>query len=121
MKKPYLLFLLLILIPIKAQAGEWVLWQYESLSDSLVNPPIPLTEHKTLNACQNASKQVADARFSWAKNNETVKTETVMRSLSPDGAIYTYKKGPNVTAEFRCYPSGVVPTQGQFQAIKLPQ
>lgn len=116
MKKPFLLFLFLVFISSTAQAGEWVLWRCEFFSNANINPPIPLTEHKTLKACQNASKQEADTTFSWAKNNESVKTETVMRSLNPDGVIYTYKTGPNVTTEFRCYPYGVVPVQGNFQS-----
>jgi hypothetical protein len=98
------------MLPHTSFAGEWVLWQ------SGPNPPSPITEHKTLKVCQVASSQGADATFAWAKNNESVKTETVQRSTNPDGTIYTYKKGLHVEAEFRCYPYGVVPTQGQVQS-----
>src|SRR5574341_747451 len=97
MKKLFLLFLFLVFISSTAQAGEWVLWRCEFFSGAKVNPPIPLTEHKTLKECQNASKQEADYIFSWAKNEESVKTETVMRSSKPHGVIYIYKTGPNVT------------------------
>lgn len=118
MKKIFVIVALLIL-PQTAFAGEWVLWQGDFFPRMAANPPIPLTEHKTLKACQDASAQEADAIFSWAKKNETVESTT--RSINPNGVSYTYKTGFAVHAEYRCYPYGVVPVQGNFQAIGATQ
>jgi hypothetical protein len=100
-----------IILPHTAFAGDWVLWQCEVISGAETNPPIPLTEHKTLKACQDASAQVADTTFAWAKKNDTVQTESVKRSMNPNDVLYTYKTGFAANAEYRCYPFGVVPTQ----------
>jgi hypothetical protein len=59
MKKIFAVIVFIIL-PHTAFAGEWVLWRCELMSGSNVNPPIPLSEHKTLKSCHDASAQNAD-------------------------------------------------------------
>lgn len=114
--KKLLAVIAFMILPHTALAGEWVLWRCEFMSNSNVNPPIPLSEHKTLKACHAVSAQSADYIFSWAKKSDDVNTESVMRIVTPDGALYKYKNGESVRTEYRCYPYGVVPTQENFQS-----
>jgi hypothetical protein len=115
MKRLFAIFAFVIL-PYTAIAGEWVLWRCEFISGSNISPPIPRSEHKTLKACHDASAQNADSISSWAKKNDEINVESVMRFVTPDGALYNYKNGNSARTEFRCYPYGVVPTQNDFQS-----
>lgn len=104
-----------VMLPHISFAGEWVLWHCEFMSETQTNPPIPLTEHQTLKACQVAAVQNPDHISSWAKNSEDVETKSVLRFINPDGIFYKYKTGNTVKSEYRCYPYGVVPTHVHFQ------
>ena len=117
MKKTLLIFLFLVFISASAQAGEWVLWQNEISpgTNAIIKLPLPLSEHKTLKACQDAAAQNAVNIASWAKKNDTVETDSVQRFIAPDGAFYKYKDGLSIQFEYRCYPFGAVPVQGNFQ------
>jgi hypothetical protein len=107
-----LVFIILI-ASVTTHAGEWVLWELQSMTGKDV-PEIkktnPLDEFKTLKKCQKASAKIADTKYSWAKKNGTVNTETVSRTKDPDGVLYSYTTNYFVQAEYRCYPFGVVPT-----------
>lgn len=117
MKKSLLLFIFLVVLSANAQAGEWVLWQNEISpgTNSITKLPLPLSEHKTLKACQDAAAQNAIYIASWAKKNDTVETDSVQRFITPDGIFYKYKSGLTMQQEYRCYPYSVVPVQGIFQ------
>jgi hypothetical protein len=121
MKKLYLFSLLLLLISSSAHAGEWVLWKGEFMPRTDINPPIPLTEHKSLKECQDASTQAADNTVSLTKTYETVQTDSVKRFTNPDAVYYKYKESSSVRVEFRCYPYGVVAVQEYFQSVRATQ
>jgi hypothetical protein len=116
MKKISLIGIVIMIyfVSVTAQAGEWVLWELESITGKDV-PEIkktnPLDEFKTLKKCQKAAAKIADHTYSWAKKNETINTETVSRMKNPDGVLYSYTTNYFVQAEYRCYPFGVVPTK----------
>jgi hypothetical protein len=108
------LFSAILLIAVIAQAGEWVLWEFEhkvSKDGSESKKPLPLEEFQTLKACQAASAKTAYGTYAWAKKIETVKNESVARTINPDGVIYQYITGQSVHADYRCYPFGAVPSE----------
>jgi hypothetical protein len=115
MKTIFMLLMFILFISINARAGEWILWQNQTISVGTTEQPIPLTEHKTLTACKDASKKVADSTRSSAKSDETVDSESVMRSVDPDGVGYNSKNGQYfIHIQYRCYPYGVVPMKEHF-------
>ena len=116
MKKICLLCLVsvIFLISVTAQAGEWILWEFQSITGKDI-PEIkktkPLDELRSLKKCQKASVKIADQTHAWAKKNETIKTETVSRTKDHEGVLYSNTTNYFVQTEYRCYPFGVVPTK----------
>lgn len=120
MKLIYMLSILILFTSINAQAGEWILWEHTTSGsgpDQLeTEQPLPLTEHKTLTACLDASKKEAVSKELWAKSNNG---ESVFRTTKPEGVRYgvsspEIKHVTYFSIQFRCYPYGVVPTKGNF-------
>jgi len=115
MKTISMLLVLILFTSINAQAGEWILWQHQSVSGEATNQPIPRTEHKTLTACLDASKKVADSIHSLQKYNDIFDRESVTRIVDPDGVSYKSKDGKYFFhIQTRCYPYGVVPMAANF-------
>jgi hypothetical protein len=128
MKTLLMLTMFISFITINAQAGEWVLWEYRymlTISENQIalkeriNQPVPLSEHKTLAECNNVSVNMGDAKFDKIvkKPNEYMKDGSHDRSTRPDGVSYQHKDGSKYQIEYRCFPSGLIPTKANFNQL----
>jgi hypothetical protein len=121
MKTLFMLPMFMLFTSINALASGWILWQHEFRSIGKTEQPIRLTEHKTLTACMDASKKVTDSMLSWAKSDESVERESIVRTIYPDGVGYSITDGPFIYARFRCFPYGVVPMKVDFNPSESSQ
>jgi hypothetical protein len=97
-------------LSVTARAGEWCLWQYE-ISPHESKKLFLLEEFETLEKCQDGAKKTADLTFSWARHDETIKYDTVGRTVNPDGVIFIYKTGVFYRTEYWCYSSSMMPSE----------
>jgi hypothetical protein len=114
MKSIYMLSMSMLFIAVNAQADGWILWQHEFRSVGNTEQLDRLAEHKTLTACMDASMKVAHSILSWAKSDESIERESVVRTIYPDGVGYSIIDGPFIYTRFRCFPNGVVPMKRDF-------
>ncbi len=118
MKKPCLIYLAfaILLVPVTARGGEWVMWKTEHIdsADTSDDNPTwePLEEFQTLKKCKDAAKQRTADLESWARHHEDVRPESIHLIAAPAAGItYTTKKSSTtMSLSFPCYPYGMVPS-----------